>query len=148
MWGMKMVEQNVEIKSVPPMKIAGLMARGMPFQKTVPEAFGKLMQWMAARGLPAVSGSPMGLAIYYDDPSSVASADVRFKVAMPVASETEPISDAGAAVEVLPECDVACITMSGAIRESGAGIFPPGCMGLSERIPRRRCTPRGLHEMR
>ncbi len=46
-----------------------------------------------------MSGSPMGLAIYYDDPNRVASADVRFKVAMLVASETEPISAAGAAIE-------------------------------------------------
>ncbi len=94
-----MSEKEVEIKAVPAIKVASLWAKGLPFNETVPKAFGDLISLMMAKGLPMPQGSPMGLAIYYDDPKTVAPQDIRFKVAVPVPQETMPISEGIAAIE-------------------------------------------------
>ncbi|MDD1758773.1 MAG: GyrI-like domain-containing protein, partial [Methanotrichaceae archaeon] len=71
-----------------------------------------LIQWMKAKGLPMSKGSPW-LTIYFDDPKSVDPSKVRFKVAIPVPKETKLISEGKAAVEVLPEHEMAYLTIYG-----------------------------------
>ena len=104
---------DIEIKSVPALRVASLWGKGLPFAVTIPKAYEELAAWMAKKSIPALSGSPMGLALYYDDPASVAPEEVRFKVAMPVAAETPEFAEGGAAVEVLPEAEVAYLTVRG-----------------------------------
>lgn len=108
-----MSEKEVETKAVPEIKVASLWAKGLPFNETVPRAFGDLISWMMAKGLPMPQGSPMCLAIYYDDPRTVAPQEVRFKVAMLVPKETKPISEGEVAVEELPAREVAYMTVLG-----------------------------------
>ncbi len=93
--------------------MASLWAKGLPFNVTVPKAFEELAAWMTEKKIPPLSGSPMGLALYYDDPSAVPPEEVRFKVAVPVAAETPEVAEGGAAVEVLPEAEVAYLTVRG-----------------------------------
>jgi effector-binding domain-containing protein len=107
-------DQQIQIKNVSAMKVASLMAQGLPFQETVPKAYNELIKWMKAKGLPMSKGSPWGLTIYFDDdPKSVDPSKVRFKVAILVPNETKPISEGKAAVAVLPEHEVAYLTVYG-----------------------------------
>ena len=108
-----MSQYEINIKSVPALRVASLWAKGLPFAVTVPKAYEELAAWMARKLIPPPSGSPMGLALYYDDPASVPPEEVRFKVAMPVAAETPEVAEGGAAVEVLPEAEVAYLTVRG-----------------------------------
>ena len=107
-----MPDQQIQIKNASAIKVASLMAQGLPFQETVPKAYDDLIQWMKAKGLPMSKGSPW-LTIYFDDPKSVDPAKVRFKVAIPVPKETKLISEGKAAVEVLPEHEMAYLTIYG-----------------------------------
>jgi effector-binding domain-containing protein len=105
---------DIEIKKVPAMRVASLSAKGLPFNVTVPKAYEELAAWMTEKKIPGLkSGSPMGLALYYDDPSEVAPEEVRFKVAIPVPPETPTITEGKAAVELLPEAEVAYLTVRG-----------------------------------
>ena len=108
-----MSQYEIKIKSVPALRVASLWAKGLPFNVTIPKAYEELAAWMARESIPALSGSPMGLALYYDDPASVAPEEVRFKVAVPVAAETPEVAEGAAAVEVLPEAEVAYLTVRG-----------------------------------
>jgi AraC family transcriptional regulator len=104
---------DIKIKKVPALRVASLWAKGLPFAVTVPRAYEELAAWMARESIPALSGSPMGLALYYDDPATVAPEMVRFKVAVPVPPETPEVAEGAAAVEVLPEAEVAYLTIRG-----------------------------------
>lgn len=108
-----MSQYEINMKSVPALRVASLWGKGLPFAVTVPKAYKGLAAWMAEKKIPFPSGSPMGIALYYDDPSSVPPEEVRFKVAMPVAAETPAVAEGGAAVEVLPEAEVAYLTVEG-----------------------------------
>ncbi len=108
-----MSEREIEIKNVPAMRVASLMAKGLPFNVTIPKAYEELAAWMDEKKIPPLSGSPMGLALYYDDPSTVKPEDVRFKVAIPVSPETPAIAEGRAAVEELPAAEVAYLTVRG-----------------------------------
>jgi AraC family transcriptional regulator len=108
-----MSQYEINMKSVPALRVASLWAKGLPFAVTVPKAYEELAAWMAKKSIPALSGSPMGLALYYDDPASVAPEEVRFKVVVPVAAETPVVAEGGAAVEVLPGAEVAFLTVEG-----------------------------------
>jgi len=108
-----MSRYEINMKSVPAMRVASLWGKGLPFSVTVPKAYEDLAAWMAKKSIPPLSGSPMGIALYYDDPASVSPEEVRFKVAMPVAAETPEVAEGGAAVEVLAEADVAYLTVEG-----------------------------------
>ena len=57
-----------------------------------------LMQWMAAKGCLQWPALLRAWQCPTMTQAAIASADVRFKVAVPVALEAEPISDAGAAM--------------------------------------------------
>lgn len=59
---------KIYIKKAPAMRVASLWAKGLPFNVTVPKAYEKLAAWMAEKKISPLSGSPMGLALYYDDP--------------------------------------------------------------------------------
>jgi effector-binding domain-containing protein len=109
----EMSDQDIQIKNTSALRVASLMAKGLPFQETVPKAYNELIDWMRAKGLPAPVGSPWGVTIYFDDPKSVYPSEVRFKVAIPVPNETKLISKGKAAIEVLPEREVAYITIHG-----------------------------------
>ena len=104
---------DIEIKSVPALRVASLWGKGLPFAVTIPKAYEELAAWMAKKSIPFPSESPMGLALYYDDPATVPPNEVRFKVAIPVAAETPEVAESGAAVEVLPEAEVAYLTVRG-----------------------------------
>jgi len=104
---------DIEIKKVPAMRVASLWAKGLPFNVTVPKAYEELAAWMAEKKILPHLGSPMGLALYYDDPGAVPPEEVRFKVAIPVSAETPTISEDRAAVELLPEAEVAYLTVRG-----------------------------------
>ena len=104
---------NIEIKKVPAIRVASLWARGLPFNVTVPKAYEELAEWISKKKIPMHSGSPMGLALYYDDPKEVKPEDVRFKVAVPVSKETPLISEGRAEVEELPAYEVAYLTIRG-----------------------------------
>ena len=104
---------DIEIKNVPALRVASLWAKGLPFSVTIPKAYEELAAWMAKKSIPFPSESPMGLALYYDDPATVPPNEVRFKVAIPVAAETPEVAESGAAVEVLPEAEVAYLTVRG-----------------------------------
>ncbi|MGB3944444.1 MAG: GyrI-like domain-containing protein [Methanothrix sp.] len=108
-----MSRYDIQIKKVPGLRVASLWGKGLPFSVTVPKAYEELAAWMARKSIPPPSGSPMGLALYYDDPASVSPEEVRFKVAMPVAAKTPGVAEGGAAVEVLPEAEVAYLTVTG-----------------------------------
>ena len=60
---------DIEIKKIPAIQVASLWAKGLPFNVTVPKAYEELAAWMAEKEIPPPSGSPMGLALYYDDPA-------------------------------------------------------------------------------
>jgi DNA gyrase inhibitor GyrI len=104
---------DIEIKKVPAMRVASLMAKGLPFNVTVPKAYEELAAWMDEKKIPPLSGSPMGLALYYDDPGAVPPEDVKFKVAIRVPKNTPAISEGEAAVEELPAAEVAYLTVRG-----------------------------------
>ena len=104
---------DIEIKKVPAMRVASLWGKGLPFNVTVPKAYEELVAWMAEKKIPFPSESPLGLALYYDDPSSVPPEEMRFKMALPVPAETPVTVEGGAAVEVLPEAEVAYLTVRG-----------------------------------
>lgn len=104
---------DIEIKKVPSMRVASLWAKGLPFNVTVPKAYEELAAWMAEKKMPFPTGSPMGLALYYDDPGAVKPEEVRFKVSIPVPTETPAIAEGQAAVELLPEAEVAYLTVKG-----------------------------------
>jgi DNA gyrase inhibitor GyrI len=105
---------DIEIKKIPAMRVASLWAKGLPFNVTVPKAYEELAAWMAEKEITVpTSGSPMGLALYYDDPGAVPPEDVRFKVAIPVPPETPEVAEGRAAVELLPEAEVAYLTVRG-----------------------------------
>jgi effector-binding domain-containing protein len=89
------------------------MAKGLPFQETVPKAFDDLMRWMTSKGLPMPASSPMGLAVYYSDPKTVPPQEVRFKVAIPISNDIKIISEGNFSVEKLPKHEVAYITIRG-----------------------------------
>lgn len=108
-----MSRYEINIKNVPTMRVASLWGKGLPFAVTVPKAYEDLAAWMANKSIHPLSGSPMGIALYYDDPSAVPPEEVRFKVAMPVAAETPEVAEGGAAVEVLAEAEVAYLTVRG-----------------------------------
>ncbi|MCI0496943.1 MAG: GyrI-like domain-containing protein [Thermoplasmata archaeon] len=108
-----MVKIKIETKREPPMRVASLMASGMPFQETIPRAFGDLAGWMASKGIPMPQGEPSGLAEYYDDPQQVEPDKVRFKVGVPVPDDVEETSEGTSAVETLPGCEVAYTTVYG-----------------------------------
>ena len=103
--------QKILTKKVPAIKVASLWSNGLPFNETVPKAFDDLMKLLTAKGLPMTSGAPM--AIYYDDPHSLAPENIRFKVAVPVPTNTTLMSEGRMAVEELPEREVAYITVYG-----------------------------------
>jgi effector-binding domain-containing protein len=90
------------------------MAKDLPFQVTVPKAYGELIEWMKAECISAAAGSPWGMTIYFDDPKSVPLSEVGFKVAIPVPEGTKIVSEGKAAIEVLPEREVASLTIYGA----------------------------------
>jgi AraC family transcriptional regulator len=104
---------DIQIKKVPAMRVASLWAKGLPFNVTVPRAYEELEAWMARKSIPVLAGSPMGLALYYDDPAAVAPDEVRFKVAILVPPETPEIAEGRAAMELLPEAEVAYLTVRG-----------------------------------
>ncbi len=108
-----MPDQEIDMKKVPAIKVASLMAKGLPFHETVPKAFGDLMRWMISKGLPMPISSPMGLTVYYSDPKTVSPQDVRFKVAVPVSNDIKMMSEDDFAVEKLPRHEVAYITIKG-----------------------------------
>ncbi|KQC13528.1 MAG: hypothetical protein APR56_05150 [Methanosaeta sp. SDB] len=68
---------------------------------------------MAEKKIPFPSESPLGLALYYDDPGAVPPEEMKFKVAIPVPTETKPIKEGNAAVEELPAAEVAYLTVRG-----------------------------------
>jgi len=104
---------DIEIKKVPALRVASLWGKGLPFNVTVPKAYEELVAWMAEKKIPFPSESPLGLALYYDDPSSVPPEEMRFKMALPVPVETPEIAEGKAAVELLPEAEVAYLTVRG-----------------------------------
>ncbi|NPV62240.1 MAG: GyrI-like domain-containing protein [Methanotrichaceae archaeon] len=108
-----MSEPKIAIKNVGEMKVASLQYKGLPFQETVPRAFGELMKWMKQKGLSMLPGSPWGLTLYYDDPKAVASEDVRFKVAVPVPEDAPILADGLAQVETIPPYRAAYLTVRG-----------------------------------
>ena len=93
-----MSQYEINMKSVPALRVASLWGKGLPFAVTIPKAYEELAAWMAKKSIPALSGSPMGLAHYYDDPASVGPVEVRFKVAVPVPTETPEVAEGGAAI--------------------------------------------------
>ncbi|MCJ7445944.1 MAG: GyrI-like domain-containing protein [Methanotrichaceae archaeon] len=107
-------DREIQIKRTSAIKVASLMAKGLPFQATVPKAYGDLIEWMKAEGIPVAAGSPWGVTIYFDDPKAVSPSEVRFKVAMPVPEETKIGSEGKAAIEILPEREVASLMIYGA----------------------------------
>jgi effector-binding domain-containing protein len=68
---------------------------------------------MAEKMITFPTGSPMGLALYYDDPGTLKLEEVRFKVAIPVPAETPSIAEGRAAVEELPAAEVTYLTVRG-----------------------------------
>jgi effector-binding domain-containing protein len=108
-----MSEREIEIKKVPAVRVASFQAKGLPFNVTIPKAYEELAKWMDSKKIPMPTGSPMGLALYYDDPKSVKPEEVKFKVAIPVSPETPEIAEGKAAVEELPACEVAYLTIRG-----------------------------------
>jgi len=108
-----MSDSGINIKEVGAIKVASLWYQGLPFQETVPRAFGELAEWMTKNGLPKPAGSPWGLALYYDDPKAVAPQQVRFKVAIPVPSDTQIGSEGSALVEIIPSYRAAYISVVG-----------------------------------
>jgi DNA gyrase inhibitor GyrI len=108
-----MLTYDIEIKKVPAMRVASLHAKGLPFNVTVPKAYEELAAWMAEKKISPPSGSPMGLALYYDDPGTVKPEEMRFKVAIRVPEETPEIAEGRAAVEELPAAEVAYLTVRG-----------------------------------
>ena len=75
---------DVQIKSLPTMQAASIPHRGS--YMTIDQAFGKLFGTLGARGLIGPGQRMFG--IYYDDPSSVAEADLRSRAAVIVAAKT------------------------------------------------------------
>lgn len=69
--GVDMSQYEINIKSFPALRVASLWGKGLPFAVTVPNAYEDLAAWMAEKLIPPLSGSPMGLALYYDDPASI-----------------------------------------------------------------------------
>ena len=108
-----MSEREIEIKKVPAVRVASFQAKGLPFNVTIPKAYEELAKWMAKKKIPFPSGSPMGLALYYDDPKTVKPEMVKFKVAIPVSPETSEVAEGRAAVEELPAAEVAYLTVRG-----------------------------------
>ncbi|MFB3765979.1 MAG: GyrI-like domain-containing protein [Methanotrichaceae archaeon] len=104
---------EITIKNVPALKVASIWANGLPFNETVPKAFGELGKWMESKSLPMPKGSLMGLAIYYGDPKVANPAEVKFKVSIPVSVDAMVESDGKMAVEILPEYRVAFLTYRG-----------------------------------
>ena len=104
---------DIEIKSVPALRVASLWGKGLPFAVTIPKAYEELAAWMAEKKIPFPSESPLGLALYYDDPGAVPPEEMKFKVAIPVPTETKPIKEGNAAVEELPAAEVAYLTVRG-----------------------------------
>jgi effector-binding domain-containing protein len=114
---LSMPDQEIDIKKVPAIKVASLMAKGLPFQETVPKAFGDLMRWMISKGLPMPASFPMGLVVYYSDPMNMHPREVMFKVAMPISNDINIISEGNFSVEELAKHKVAYITIRGSYED-------------------------------
>jgi AraC family transcriptional regulator len=69
---------DVQIRALPPMHAASIPHRGS--YMTIDQAFGKLFGILAGRGLIGPGHRMFG--IYYDDPSSVAEAELRARAAI------------------------------------------------------------------
>ena len=105
--------EEIEIKSVPGMRIASHTGRGMPFQETVPKAFGGLMGWMEAKSVQMDMNGVSGIAEYYDDPATTAPDQVKFKVGVPVPADTETTSEGEAAIEDVAPTVAAVLRFTG-----------------------------------
>jgi len=102
---------DIQIREEPALRLATLPHRGA--NTAIGTTFDRVMAWAAARGL--VDAETRFIALYHDDPESIAEADLRSEAGLTVGPEV--VASEGVTLHHLPPTRVAVLVFKGPYAE-------------------------------